>query len=133
MRALAFPSWREATMYDRILVAIEADYEFALERTRRLGEWTKATVYLLHVARTHVMPGDILGGQSELSVSAEEDTEAWERDVLQQAVDKLAAAGLDVHGELISATEHDVADVILQRGRDLNVDLIVLGHQHHRG
>jgi nucleotide-binding universal stress UspA family protein len=52
---------------------------------------------------------------------------------VQNAVDQLAAAGIEVHGELIEATEHDVADVILQRAQELDVDLIVLGYQHHRG
>jgi nucleotide-binding universal stress UspA family protein len=48
-------------------------------------------------------------------------------------VDQLAAAGVEVHGELIEATEHDVADVIIQRAKELDVDIIVLGYQHHRG
>ena len=36
-------------------------------------------------------------------------------------------------GEIVSATEHDIAEVILQRAKELDVDLLVLGHQHHRG
>ena len=61
------------------------------------------------------------------------DVDARERQVVQDAVDRLAAAGIDVHGELVEATEHDVAGVIVQRAEELAVDLIVLGHQHHRG
>ncbi len=53
--------------------------------------------------------------------------------VVQAFVDQLCAAGIDAHGEMLSATEHDIADVILQRARELDVDLLVLGHQHHRG
>ena len=120
-------------MYDRILVAIDADYEFSLHRTQQLGQMTGATVHLLHVARTHVMPGDILGGSRELGMSSEDDVDARERDILQQAVDKLSAAGIPVHGELVNATDHDIADVIIQRAEELKVHLIVLGHQHHRG
>jgi hypothetical protein len=33
----------------------------------------------------------------------------------------------------VSATEHDIAEVILQRAKELDEDLLVLGHQHHRG
>jgi nucleotide-binding universal stress UspA family protein len=48
-------------------------------------------------------------------------------------VDRLAAAGIDAHGEMVSEAEHDIANVILQRARELDVDLLILGHQHHRG
>jgi nucleotide-binding universal stress UspA family protein len=65
--------------------------------------------------------------------SAEDDVEAIDRRLVQQLVDKLSAAGVDAHGEIISATEHDLPDVILQRAEELDVDLLVLGHQHHRG
>ena len=51
---------------------------------------------------------------------------------MQDAVAQLAAAGIDVHGEMIEATEHDVADVIVRRAKELDVDIIVLGYQHHR-
>ena len=65
--------------------------------------------------------------------SVEDDADIRERQVVQNAVDQLAAAGIEVHGELIEATEHDVADVIVQRAKELDVDIIVLGYQHHRG
>lgn len=38
---------------------------------------------------------------------------------MQNAVDQLASAGVDVHGEMVEATEHDGADVIVQRAEDL--------------
>lgn len=62
-----------------------------------------------------------------------EDIDVRERKVVQDAVDQLAGAGIEVHGEFVEATEHDAADVIVQRARDLDVDIIVLGYQHHRG
>jgi nucleotide-binding universal stress UspA family protein len=34
---------------------------------------------------------------------------------------------------MIEATEHDAADAILQRAKELDVDIIVLGYQHCRG
>ena len=52
---------------------------------------------------------------------------------MQQLVDRLSAAGIDAHGEMVVATEHDAADIILRRAAELGVDLLVLGHQHHRG
>jgi nucleotide-binding universal stress UspA family protein len=124
-------------MYNRILVAIDAtpseENRSALARTEQIGRLTGATVYLLHVARGHIIPGDITGGAGLGVRAAEDDVEAVDRQVVQQTIDKLAAAGIDAHGEVVSATEHDVANIILQRAKELDVDLLVLGHQHHRG
>ena len=90
-------------------------------------------MYVLHVARGHIVPGDIIGGAGLGVRSAEEDFEGADRQAVQALVDRLSAAGVDAHGEMVSATEHDVASVILQRAKELDVDLLVLGHQHHRG
>lgn len=124
-------------MYDRILVAIDAtpteDNRSAIERTEQIGRLTGATVYVLHVARGHIVPEDITGGAGLGVWSAEDDVEAVDRRAVQQLVDTLSAAGVDAHGEIVSATEHDLPDVILQRADELDVDLLVLGHQHHRG
>jgi len=50
-------------------------------------------------------------------LSAEDDVEAADREEVQRLGDGLAAAGNDAHGEMLSATEHDIAEVILQRAR----------------
>jgi hypothetical protein len=50
-----------------------------------------------------------------------DDVEAADRQAVQRLVDSLAAAGIDAHGEMLSATEHDVAEVIVQRARERNV------------
>ena len=124
-------------MYRRILVAIDAtptdENRSALKRTEQIGLLTGGTVYLLHVARGHIVPGDITGGAGLGVRSAADDVEFADRNAVQALVDRLSAAGVDAHGEMVSATDHDVADVILQRARELEVDLLVLGHQHHRG
>jgi nucleotide-binding universal stress UspA family protein len=124
-------------VYDRILVAIDAtptdENRSALERTEQIGRLTGATVYILHVARGHIVPGDITGGAGLGVRSAEDDVEVADRKAVQALVDRLSAAGIGAHGEMVSATEHDVASVILQRAQELDVDLLVLGHQHHRG
>ena len=128
-------------MYDRILVAIDAtptDDNVTLRRAAVFAQRWGSTVYLLHVGLGHILPADITGGGG-LSVtghgvtSPEDDVDASDRDIVQQAVDKLSVAGVETHGELVNATQHDIAEVILQRAEDLKVDLIVLGHEHHRG
>ena len=105
----------------------------ALKRTEQIGRLTGGTVYVLHVARSHIVAGDITGGAGLGVRSAADDVEVADRQVVQAFVDQLAAAGIDAHGEIVSATEHDLASVILQRAKELDVDLLVLGHQHHRG
>ena len=50
----------------RILLAIDAtpteENRSALTRTEQIGRLTGATVYVLHVGRAHIVPGDIIGG-----------------------------------------------------------------------
>ena len=123
-------------MYNRILLAVDTSLDERnpeMRRTEQLAKMTGATVHLLHVTRGHIVPWDITGGTSSAVVSAEEDADSRDLNMLQRAVDHLAAAGIDAHGDLVSATEHDIAEVILQRAKELEVDLIVLGYQHHRG
>lgn len=123
-------------MYDRILVAIDTTpggNNAALQRTTQFATMAGAIVHLLHVARGHIVAMDIIGGSSRTVVSAEDDADDPDRQVVQDALNHLAAAGIEAHGEIVSATEHDVAEVILQRAKELDVDLVVLGHEHHRG
>jgi nucleotide-binding universal stress UspA family protein len=125
-------------VYERILVTIDAhpteENASAIQRTEQIGTLTGATVHVLHLARGHIIPEDITGGSARLGVwTADDDAEDADRAAVQQLVDRLCAAGIDAHGEMVVATEHDAADVILQRAEELDVDLLVLGHQHHRG
>ena len=125
-------------MYDRILVAIDAnpteENASAIHRTEQIGRLTGAVVHVLHIARGHIVPQDVIGGSARLGVwSASDDGENPDRRALQQFVDNLSAAGIEAHGEMVAATEHDTAEIILHRAKELDIDLLVLGHQHHRG
>jgi nucleotide-binding universal stress UspA family protein len=125
-------------MFDRILAAIDAtpdDDNVTLQAAEAFALRWGSIVHLLHVARGHIIPQEITGGTGVAHgvVSAEDDTDAREREIVQLAVDKLSAAGIETNGELINAIEHDIADVIIERARALKVDLIMLGHEHHRG
>ena len=123
-------------MYKRILVAVDTtpdENNPALQRTEEFAKMARSTVHLLHTARGHVVPMDLLGGSSRAVVSAEDDAENPDVRVVQAAVNHLAEAGIEAHGEIVSATQHDIAEVILQRAKELEVDLIVLGYEHHRG
>ena len=82
-------------MYQRILVAIDATptemNRSALNRTEQVGRLTGATVYVLHVARAHIVPGDIIGGAGFGVLSAQDDVEAVDRQVVQHFIDRLTA------------------------------------------
>jgi nucleotide-binding universal stress UspA family protein len=124
------------TVYDRILAAIDVSPgspDDFLDRTSRFAKMTGGTVHLLHVARGHVVVQDITAGSGLGVLDGDDDVATAEHTMVQRAVDRLAAAGVAVHGEFINATEHDIAAVILQRAEELDADLIVLGHPHHRG
>ena len=123
-------------MYERMLIAIDTALDSPDNSLRRAVQFAKMSggiVHLLHVARGHVVASDISAGSGLGVLPGEDDVDAGEREVVQRAVDFMAQAGITVHGELVNATEHDAADVIIQRARDLQVDLIVLGYQHYRG
>ena len=122
-------------MYKRMLISIDASPDSpdnSLNRTVQFATMAGCSVHLLHIARGHIIPGDISAGSRFGVRVAEDDVDVRERQVVQDAVDTIAAAGVEVHGELIEATEHEAADVILQRAKELEVDLIVLGYQHYR-
>jgi nucleotide-binding universal stress UspA family protein len=123
-------------MYDRILAAFDVPPDSPddfLERTTQFAKMTGGTVYLLHVGRGHVVVHDINAGSGLGVLDGEDDVADDEQKIVRDAVDQVAAAGVTVHGEFIKATEHDIADIILQRASELSADIIMLGHPHHRG
>ena len=88
-------------MYNRMLVAIDASPDSpddSLNRTTQFARMAGASVHLLHVARGHIIPTDISAGAGLGVRSPEDDVDQRERKVVQDAVDQLAAAGIDVHG-----------------------------------
>ena len=72
---------------------------------------------------------DIIGASAlaVLSTAGDAENPAWS--VVRTRSTAWRAAGIEAHGEIVSATEHDVAvaEVILQRAKELDVDLIMLG------
>src|SRR3712207_5592689 len=75
-----------ATMYNRIRVAIDTTpYENnpALQRAERFAKMAGSTVYLLHMARGHIVPMNIIGGSSRAVVTAEDDAASLDRQVVQ--------------------------------------------------
>lgn len=131
------PAARAASMYKRVLLAIDAgrsdETASTLRRTEQLGLMTGAKVHLLCIQHSHIVPGSISQVSAPGALPAGNDVEAVDRNVVQAMVDRLAAAGVDAQGELVSATEHDIADVILQRVQADGVDLLIIEHEYQSG
>jgi nucleotide-binding universal stress UspA family protein len=86
-------------MYDRILVAVDVapdSPDSFLARTIQFAKMTGGTVYLLHVARGHVVAYDINAGSGLGVLVGEDDVAADEGRTVQDAVDQVAAAGVPV-------------------------------------
>ncbi|MBS0545844.1 MAG: MFS transporter [Proteobacteria bacterium] len=128
---------RPGSMYKRVLIAIDAarrdETASTLTRIEQLGLMTGAKVHLLCVQHSHIVPGSISQLSSTGALAAVNDVEAVDPNLVQAMIDRLAAAGVDARGELVSATEHDIADVILQRVQADKVDLLIIEHEYQSG
>lgn len=123
-------------MYTKILAAVDLtpNESAVLDHTRQLARLNSATVHLLHVAPVHHIPGEIVGGSGLGVVSGDDDIAPDDRQMIREAVEHLSSAeGITATAEVLAATEHHIADVILRRAKELEVDLIVLGETLHRG
>lgn len=125
------------SLYKGILVALDASradqHGYTLQRIKRLGQMSKGSVHVLYIQPGHIVPGSIMSGASLGVRSAQDDAEPIDTSVVQAVVNDLCAAGVDARGEVVSATEHDTAQVIVQRAEALKVDLLVLEHEYHVG
>ncbi len=131
------PEVRAASMYKRVLIAIDAgrrdETASTLQRTEQLGLMTGARVHILCIQPSHIVPGSISQVAPAGTNPAVNDVETADRSVLQAMVDRLAAAGVNVQGELVATTEHDIADLIVQRVQADKVDLLILEHEYQSG
>lgn len=123
------------SMYRRILVAFDAahaaNHGFTVKRIKALGKMAQGSVHVLYIQNAHIVPGSIMAGAGLGVRSAGEDVEPLDKQMVQSVVNELSNAGVDAHGEMVGATEHDVASVILQRAQELNIDLLVLENEYH--
>jgi nucleotide-binding universal stress UspA family protein len=121
-------------MYDRILAAIDLtpNENAVLHHTQQLAKLTGATVHLLHVAPVHLPPAEIT---IPSAVASEDEVDFQDLSVIDEAAAQLAAGGVSAKGEvlkLVSATERDIAEVIVRRAKELDARLIILGETLHR-
>jgi nucleotide-binding universal stress UspA family protein len=117
-------------MYKRILLAYDGSEagQQALLDCHEIAQWSNASLTLVAVmplALTAIGPE---GGVYDERL--QENDRIHYRAILDAGLRKLAAAGLSAQGEVVMG---DAVTEIAERARQVNADLIVLGHKHLDG
>jgi nucleotide-binding universal stress UspA family protein len=121
-------------MYTKILVAVDGSETSnrGLEEAIRLAKDQGATLYPLHVVEEFVLTQSVDAGRIALDRLLEELRRSGQ-EVLAGIEKKVSAAGVRCQPILEESASHRVADIVVERARELGVDLIVLGTHGRRG
>src|SRR6478752_306047 len=120
-------------MYERILVAVDktANQGAVVDHAARLATLSCAALHVLHVTPLHLISEDVVAGSGFGVVTGEGDVGPGEKTLVADLLKQLRSAGVTATGEVVSATEHDTAQVISERAKATNADLLILGESHH--
>jgi nucleotide-binding universal stress UspA family protein len=128
-------------MYERILTTIDAtpNVQAVLAQSLYLARLAGARVHVLHIhsvravhAALPVVAAPLAGVPITCMPPADIAVGAQARKLVDQAVAQLVAAGVKTTGEVLDASEEQAVEAIMQRARQLAVQLIVLGTGHPR-
>ena len=117
-------------LYDKALVTIDQmGNKLTRDRIREFCLLNCKEVYLCYIAPERIIAGEV--GRSLAVGEHGGDVEVTQEhvDALQQYVDALAAAGVDVHGQIVTAAEHNRGDTIVGLAQELGVDLTILNFE----
>jgi MFS transporter, AAHS family, benzoate transport protein len=117
-------------LYDKALVTIdEMGNKLTQDRIREFCLLNCKEVYLCYIAPEHIIAGEV--GRSLALGEHGGDAEVTQAhvDALQEYVDMLAAAGVAVHGQIITAAEYNRGDAIVSLAQQLGVDLTILNFE----
>ena len=114
-------------MYQRILLAYDgtAAGQKALLDCKEIAQWARAEMHLIAVMPSPVSSVAIEGWVYDPDTAAAERVQYEE--ILTQGVQRLQEAGVSARGVL--ACGHSV-DEIVRHARQVQADLIVVGHKH---
>lgn len=126
-------------MYKRILAAIDSTprAQTVIAHTQYLAHLSEARVHVLHVHSLRAIHAGLpvvaapAAGAAMASMPPAELTFAAHQWV-DQAVERLLTAGVIATGEVLDAREDRAAELIVQRARELSIQLLVIGAQHRR-
>ncbi|MHC4320945.1 MAG: universal stress protein [Planctomycetota bacterium] len=114
-----------------VLVAIDLSSasQKILDKAKALALALPAKVCLLHVIEGEP---DFLDDEPDLQSSSDHGQQEFpqEHKNLQKEVDELRQSGIDTKGLL---TQGSVVDVILQKSKQLEIDIIIVGTHGHGG
>lgn len=114
-------------MYTNILAAIDSTEKGneVIAAVQDLAAATGAKVHVLHVEASEIIPAPGLVARVDL----EDDRGA--RQVVDDALAKLAAAGVTADGDVVESLRDEVPSVLIRTATEKGSDLIVVGPEHH--
>ncbi|HXZ49165.1 MAG TPA: universal stress protein [Usitatibacter sp.] len=114
-------------MYKRILLAYDGSKpgQKALLDCDELAQWSKAELFLVAVMPP---PAALIGGEGFVydSRGEEEERKRYEA-ILGEGLHRLTESGHKVRGEVVMG---DAVDEITRYAREVDAELIVVGHKH---
>ena len=114
-------------MYKRILLAYDGSEpgQKALLDCDEIAQWAKAQLYLVAVMPP---PAALIGGEGFVyDTRGEEDERKRYEQVLADGLRRLGESGHRAQGEVVMG---DAVDEITRYAREVDADLIVVGHKH---
>ena len=117
-------------LYDKALVTVDQmGNELTRSRIREFCSLTCREVFICYIAPEHIIAGEV--GRSLAVGEHGGDAEVTQEHVgaVREYVDLLAAEGMAVHGQIVTAPEYNRGDVIVDLAQQLGVDLTILNFE----
>ena len=114
-------------MYKRILLAYDGTEpgQKALLDARELSDWGRPELHLVAVMPP---PAAFIGGEGGIyDPEREKEEEQRYKAILEDGLRRLSESGHAVRGQVLVG---DAVDEIARHAREINADLIVVGHKH---
>ena len=114
-------------MYKTIVLAYDGSEsgQRALLDCQEIGQWSRAQLHLVAVMPP---PVALIAGEAwAYSPTADSEEKARYQQVLDDGVNRLRAAGLEVQGEVVTGIS---VDEIVRVAQKVSAELIVVGHKH---
>ena len=117
-------------LYDKALVTIDQmGNDLTRDRIREFCLLNCKEVYLCYIAPEHIIAGEVGHSLAVGDHGGDADVTQEHVGALQEYVDLLAAEGVDVHGQIITAAEYARGDAIVSLAQQLGVDLTILNFE----
>ena len=117
-------------MYKRILLAYDGSEsgQQALLNCRDLAHWSGAELFLIAVMPLTTIPVGVEGVVFDSRVE-EQERQRYQA-ILDEGLKRLSDSGYAARGEVVVG---ESVDEIARYAREIEADLIVVGHRHHAG